>query len=71
MNFELGTRGEIFAVNEEGWNTSMLSLALGASLASQTQPTPPRIAFRILKLSTLGVIESGLLKAVHWVGSGL
>ena len=49
----------------------MLSLALGASLASQTQPTPPRIAFRILKLSTLGVIESGLLKAVHWVGSGL
>ena len=44
------------------------SLALGASIASLTQPTPVRIAFRILKnysCSALHLVRSCLLKAVH------
>ena len=65
VNFELGTCGESFAVDENRRNTLVSSLAWKASLASQTQPTPARITFRLLKLSVLGVVGSGLLKAVQ------
>ena len=62
VNFELGTRGESFAVDKKRWNASQCHvLDKRLSLASQTQPAPARIAFRVIKLSAL----AGILKAVR------
>ena len=41
--------------DDKRWNASVLSLARGASIASQTRPTPARIVFRILKTIHAGV----------------
>ena len=65
MNFEVGTRGESFAVHENRWNASVSSLAWEASLTSQAQTTPAWIAFRFTKTIRAGVVGSGLLKAVR------
>ena len=54
-------RGANFGFNEKRW----ASLAWEASIASQTQPTPAWITVRIQKQSSLGLVRSGLLKAIR------
>ena len=69
VNFELGIRRANFSFDK---NVSVSSLARGASITSQTQPTPVRIVFRILKTIHAGVGWVWLTKSYpHWGWLGL
>ena len=72
VNFKLRIHRVNFSFDKKRWNASVSSLARGASIASQTQPTPVRIVFRILKTIHAGVGWVWLTKSYpRWGWFGL